>query len=69
MPWLYGQLPWGKKNPKKQQTNQKMHKSCMFDKCFQIQAGFCPGKLQIRFVITHLLCSHGKLLLMSEVGF
>lgn len=40
----------------------------MFDKCFQMQAGFCPGKRQIWLVITHGLCGHGKLGLMPEAG-
>lgn len=59
---LCARLPRGK-------HNQKMHQSCMFDKSVQIEAGFCPGKLQIWFVITHWLCSHGKLPLMPAAGF
>lgn len=30
----------------------EMHQSWLSDKYFQIQAGFCPGKPQIQFVIT-----------------
>jgi len=30
----------------------EMHPSWLSDKCFQIQAGFCPGKPQIWFAVT-----------------